>query len=45
MSAFLADLYISRTSTPDIMTKDPLNCTLEMDTSIRVSHEHKPNYS
>ena len=39
MSVFLDNSYVSRTSIPDIATGDTFNCTLGMDTSIRVSHE------
>ena len=39
MSVFLDNSYVSRTLIPDIATGDTFNCTLGMDTSIRVSHE------
>ena len=39
MSVFLNNSYVSRTSIPDIATRDTFNCTLGMDTSIRVSHK------
>ena len=39
MSIFLNDSYVSNTYISDIVTGDTFNCTLGMDTSIRVSHE------
>ena len=39
MSIFLDDSYVSKTNIPEVATGDTFNCTLGMDTSIRVSHE------
>ncbi|KAF9651185.1 hypothetical protein BDM02DRAFT_3259188 [Thelephora ganbajun] len=39
MSIFLNNSYVSQTNIPDIATGDTFNCTLGMDTSIRVSYE------
>ena len=39
MSVFLDDSFVSQTNVSDIATGDTFNCTLGMDTSIRVSHE------
>ena len=39
MSVFFDTLYVSKTSILDIATGDTFNCTLGMDTLIRVSHE------
>ena len=38
-SVFLDDSYVSQTNISDTATGDTINCTLGMDTSIRVSHE------
>ena len=39
MSIFLNNSYVSKTDISDVATGDTFNCTLGMDTSIRVSHE------
>jgi len=39
MNIFLNNTYVSKTDVSDIATGDTFNCTLGMDTSIRVSHE------
>ena len=39
MNVFLDDSYVSKTDISEIATGDTFNCTLGMDTSIRVSHE------
>ena len=39
MSIFLNSSYVSKTNISEIATGDTFNCTLGMDTSIRVSHE------
>ena len=39
MNVFLDDSYVSKTDISEVATGDTFNCTLEMDTSIRVSHE------
>jgi hypothetical protein len=39
MSVFVDDSYVSKTSIFEIATGDTFNCTLGMDTSIRVSYE------
>jgi len=39
MNIFLNNSYISKTNISEIATGDTFNCTLGMDTSIRVSHE------
>jgi hypothetical protein len=39
MSIFLNNSYVSKADISDIATGDTFNCTLGMDTSIRVSHE------
>jgi len=39
MSIFLNNTYVSKTDISEIATGDTFNCTLGMDTSIRVSHE------
>ena len=41
MSIFLNNSYVSKTDISEIATGDTFNCTLGMDTSIRVSHEIK----
>ncbi|KAF9783017.1 hypothetical protein BJ322DRAFT_1009242 [Thelephora terrestris] len=38
MSVFLDNSYVSKTEIPEIATGDTFNCTLGMDTSIRVLH-------
>jgi len=39
VSVFLDNSYVSKTNISEISTGDTFNCTLGMDTSIRVSHE------
>ena len=39
MSIFINNTYVSKTDISDIATGDSFDCTLGMDTSIRVSHE------
>jgi len=39
MSIFLNNSYVSKTNISEIATGDTFNCTLGIDTSIRVSHE------
>ena len=39
MSVFLDDSYVSQTNVSGVATGDTFNCTLGMDTSVRVSHE------
>ena len=39
MSIFLDNSYVSKTNISEIATGDTFNCTLGMDTSIRISHE------
>ena len=39
MNVFLDDSYVSKTDISEIATGDTFNCTLGMDTSIRISHE------
>jgi len=39
MSIFLNNSYVSKANISEIATGDTFNCTLGMDTSIRVSHE------
>jgi len=39
MSIFLDNTYVSKTGISEIATGDSFDCTLGMDTSIRVSHE------
>jgi hypothetical protein len=39
MSVFLDNSYVSKTKISEVATGDTFNCTLGMDTSIRVAHE------
>ena len=39
MSVFLDNSYVSKTDILDVATGDTFDCTLGMDTSIRISHE------
>ena len=39
MNVFLDDSHVSKADISEIATGDTFNCTLGMDTSIRISHE------